>query len=209
MQDDAAVQDGDCWAPPTPIVDALSCLAAKPIRSFHALPIYHKKLTRSGRLASKYKMLRDLDASFSGQSFDTFFFADGVIRDSELLAAEAFGADGALFVTTGTTTSNQIALHAMFKAEDKVLVERHSHQSLHFTLDLVKADVVHLFAAWSCAASERAIWSLEDLLAKVQAADDAGRAFDLIVLSGSSYDGMAIDVPATVRAVRREIGPRR
>jgi arginine/lysine/ornithine decarboxylase len=143
----------------------------------------------------------EFDATITGSAFDSFFFADGPIHESERLTAQTFGADGALYVTTGTTASNQIALRALTNHGARVLIDRHCHQSIHFSLELINAQVSHLFAAWTCPETHRSIWSLTDLLEKVRAADAAGCPFDLIVLNGSTYDGMVIDVPAVIEAV--------
>ncbi|MBO0664559.1 hypothetical protein LQ948_18485 [Jiella sp. MQZ9-1] len=190
----------------TPIADALSLIAERPILSFHALPIFQGASLKKSVFAPKFDRLfgrrfYNCDATITGPAFDSLFFADGAILEGEKLAARAFSADGALFVTVGTTASNQIAVTALTRRGDKVLMDKTAHQSMHFALDAIGASVTHLTPAWKCPSSHRSIWSLDDLIGKVLRAEAEGAPFDLVILNRSSYDGIALDIPAVIEEI--------
>src|SRR6478736_10535524 len=52
------------------------------------------------------------------------------------MAARAFGADHAFFVTNGTSTSNKMAVQALVAPGDIVIVDRNCHKSHHYGLVL-------------------------------------------------------------------------
>ncbi|MBE6838926.1 MAG: aminotransferase class V-fold PLP-dependent enzyme [Ruminococcus sp.] len=52
-----------------------------------------------------------------------------VIRDAEILAAEAFGAEQAFFIVNGTTASVQAMIMSVCKAGDKIIMPRNVHRS--------------------------------------------------------------------------------
>jgi len=52
-----------------------------------------------------------------------------VIREAEILAAEAFGADSAFFMTGGTTSAVQAMIMSVCKAGDSIIIPRNVHKS--------------------------------------------------------------------------------
>lgn len=52
-----------------------------------------------------------------------------VIRDAEMLAAEAFGAKSAFFIVNGTTAAVQAMIMSVCKAGDKIIMPRNVHKS--------------------------------------------------------------------------------
>ena len=52
-----------------------------------------------------------------------------VIKDAEMLAAEAFGAENAFFIVNGTTAAVQAMVMSVCKAGDKISIPRNVHKS--------------------------------------------------------------------------------
>src|SRR5271169_1037372 len=105
---------------PTPMADALLAGGAWTRCQFQALPLSGGGSLEGSAYRERYDRLLGADylraeALFAGSAFDSFFFPETVIRESERLAADAFGSEGAMFVTCGTTMSNQIALLALIE----------------------------------------------------------------------------------------------
>ncbi len=68
----------------------------------------------------------------------------GVIRDAELLAAEAFGAAQAFFMVGGTTSSVQAMILSTMKKDDKIILPRNVHRSVINALILCGAIPVYI-----------------------------------------------------------------
>lgn len=66
----------------------------------------------------------------------------GVIKEAQMLAADAFGADHTRFLVGGTTAGNLAAILAVCKPKDKLLIARHCHQSVFHGALLAGATVV-------------------------------------------------------------------
>ena len=189
--------------PETPLADALSSLSRKVGSSFHTLPLSGGRSLNQSLFKARYEELfgkncLDSEMTVSGSHFDSFFFGEKVIHEAEQLAAKLFGADGTLFVTTGTTVSNQIALDALHEQGMRTLMDKNCHQSLHFGLHGKNAEVEYLQPSWSCGQSHKKAWSLGDLLAMTLEAQASGRPYDLIILNAHSYDGVVYDIPCVI-----------
>lgn len=191
------------WKPVTPLADAIIKLRNKTNYSFHALPIFGGASVSECNLGMKYReifgeRMCNAEMTVVGKEFDSFFFPETVIKESEQLAAELFGADGTLFVTTGTTTSNQIAIHALCNNNSKVLLDKSCHQSMHFTLNTLGARIDYISHTVSCENSDRSYWDLEELVQMALTAQQQGCPYQLIVLNAQSYDGVIYDIPGII-----------
>ncbi|OIQ89413.1 biodegradative arginine decarboxylase [mine drainage metagenome] len=205
------VKESSC----TPLADALIKLkSAESLTSFHALPLSRSMSITNCELADKYQellgdTLLGTEMTLTGKYFDSFFFANGVIKEAEQLAANLFSADGTLFVTSGTTTSNQIAIHALHQDGGRVLLDRQCHQSMHFTLHSLRAKVDYLIPTNSCEHSGRNHWHLEQLVQKAITAKQNGEPYHLIVLNAQSYDGVIYNIPSVIEyLLKHDIGTR-
>lgn len=187
----------------TPLADALTSISRSVSSSFHALPLSSGRSLHGSGFKKKYDEIfgdeyLKCDMTVTGQNFDSFFFGEAVIHESEKMTASLFGATGSLYVTAGTTMSNQIALDALYDKGMRVLLDKNCHQSMHFGLHRLRADVEYLHASWNCKHSEKSAWSLNQLLAISLEAQQAGRPFDLMILNAHSYDGVVYDIPGVI-----------
>ena len=189
----------------TPVAEALLSMREMTKHSFHALPILKGNSLVNSELADHYETLLGenllaSELSITGHYFDSFFFPKAAILESENLAARAFGADGTLYVTTGTTTSNHIAINALFD-QGPVLIDKNCHQSLHFMFHSLNAKIDYLQPEFQCEKSGRSAWRMDSFLDIVCKAEQAGRPYALIVLTAQSYEGVIYDIPKILRAL--------
>ncbi len=190
----------------TPIANRLMELRKAATVSFHALPLSGGASIQNSFLREKYvglfgeSYLRT-ELTITGKNFDSLFFPESVIKRSEKLAACLYGADQTLFITTGTTTANQIAITALSHSGARALMDKTCHQSLHFSLNALGVDTDYLEPSTICAETGRVFFELDTLLDKTRRADDAGKPYDLVVLNAHSYDGIVYNIPMIIKAL--------
>ena len=125
----------------TPYFNNLKNYARKPMGTFHALPIAR------GKSVFKSHWIRDFgyfygtniflaESSATTGGLDSLLEPTGNIKVAQEKAARAFGAQKLFFGTNGTSTSNKIAVQAIVRPGDIVLVDRNCHKSHHYGLVL-------------------------------------------------------------------------
>src|SRR6516165_5453941 len=123
----------------TPYFDNLQKYAQRPIGTFHALPVAR------GKSIFKSNWIRDMGAFYGANIFlaessattgglDSLLEPTGNIKVAQEKAARAFGCKHLFFGTNGTSTSNKIAVQAIVRPGDIVLVDRNCHKSHHYGL---------------------------------------------------------------------------
>ena len=135
----------------TPFFDNLKKYAQRPIGTFHALPIARgKSVFRSdwirdmGEFYGTNLFLAESSATTGG--LDSLLEPTGNIKKAQEMAARAFGADHAFFVTNGTSTSNKMAVQALLAPGDIVIVDRNCHKSHHYGVVLGGAQPLYVEA---------------------------------------------------------------
>lgn len=177
----------------TPYADALDRHAGAGVASFHALPIgslVHAPDADDSRLAERTRRLfgsyLSAELTLGSPELDSFFRAHRQLARSRKLTAETFGADDTQYVTTGTTGANQVALEALKVHGARVLVDRSVHQSIHYALDRLSADVT--YAPTSPEDTEHGvITTLRQIVAE-------GGTVDVVVVGASAYDGSLVQM---------------
>jgi len=182
----------------TPIADALIRQRQDKFSSFHALPIYYENSICKSKLRKKYRILYGRqffgsEMTISKPRFDSFFFPTGAIYRAQQLAAKAFSADRTLFSTCGTSISNAIAIDALCSSGSKVLVDRTCHQSIPFNLIRCGARITFLEFENSSMDSGRKHFDVSLFFKELELSIEQNDPFELIVLAGSSYEGVLIN----------------
>ncbi|MDQ1305654.1 MAG: hypothetical protein QG671_1486 [Actinomycetota bacterium] len=189
----------------TPFADALLRLTSTEVASVHALPLSQGHGIAGSRFRQKYLALvgqayLHADVSFSSPVIDSFFKPRGCLAAAQRLAAEAFGADHTFFLTSGTTTSNTVALTAMAPYGRRILVDRTAHQSVHFGVDRSGAEVT--YAGMSPRSPGGFVHGdIEAFVEEFAEAARQDRPYHAVVLNGSSYDGSLLQLPALFDAM--------
>ncbi|MFT9015409.1 MAG: ornithine decarboxylase [Acetobacter sp.] len=135
----------------TPFFDNLKRYAQRPIATFHALPIARGKsvftsnwISDMGEFYGPNLFLAESSATTGG--LDSLLEPTGNIKDAQDMAARAFGADHAFFVTNGTSTSNKMVLQALLAPGDIVILDRNCHKSHHYGCVLAGAQPYYVEA---------------------------------------------------------------
>jgi arginine decarboxylase len=135
----------------TPFFDNLKKYAQRPIGTFHALPIARGKsvfnsdwIRDMGEFYGANLFLAESSATTGG--LDSLLEPTGNIKKAQEMAARAFGADRAFFVTNGTSTSNKMAVQALLAPGDIVIVDRNCHKSHHYGVVLGGAQPLYVEA---------------------------------------------------------------
>ena len=135
----------------TPHFDNLKRYAARPIATFHALPIAR------GKSIMKSNWIRDM-GEFYGQNLflaetsattgglDSMLEPTGTIKVAQEKFARAVGADHVFFVTNGTSTSNKMVYQAVTAPGDIVIADRNCHKSHHYGMVLSGAQPLYVEA---------------------------------------------------------------
>jgi arginine decarboxylase len=135
----------------TPFFDNLKRYAARPIATFHALPIAR------GKSIMKSNWIRDM-GEFYGQNLflaessattgglDSMLEPTGNIKVAQEKFARAIGADHVFFVTNGTSTSNKMVYQAVTAPGDIVIADRNCHKSHHYGMVLSGAQPLYVEA---------------------------------------------------------------
>ncbi len=135
----------------TPHFDNLKRYAARPISTFHALPIAR------GKSIMKSNWIRDMgefyglnlflaETSATTGGLDSMLEPTGTIKVAQEKFARAVGADHVFFVTNGTSTSNKMVYQAVTKPGDIVIVDRNCHKSHHYGMVLSGAQPLYVEA---------------------------------------------------------------
>jgi arginine decarboxylase len=125
----------------TPYFDNLKKYARRPVGTFHALPVARGKsvfnshwIRDFGHFYGANIFLAESSATTGG--LDSLLEPTGNIKVAQDKAARAFGCKKLFFGTNGTSTSNKIAVQALVRPGDIVLVDRNCHKSHHYGLVL-------------------------------------------------------------------------
>ena len=136
-----AILEGVAKRYSTPFFDKLKQYSQKPIATFHALPVARGKsifkshwIQDMGEFYGTNLFLAESSATTGG--LDSLLEPTGTIKEAQEMAARAFGADRAFFVTNGTSTSNKMVLQALLAPGDIVIVDRNCHKSHHYGMVL-------------------------------------------------------------------------
>ncbi|MFL6718347.1 MAG: decarboxylase [Burkholderiaceae bacterium] len=189
----------------TPYFDNLKKYAARPIGTFHALPIAR------GKSIFKSNWIRDMGEFYGANLFlaessattgglDSLLEPTGNIKRAQDKAARALGGDRTFFVTNGTSTANKIVHQAVLTPGDIVLIDRDCHKSHHYGMVLAGALPLYIDAypltQYSMYGS-LAIRPIKEALLALKAEGKLDRA-KLLVLTNCTFDGHVANVERTM-----------
>ncbi|MDR7869681.1 MAG: aminotransferase class I/II-fold pyridoxal phosphate-dependent enzyme [Tissierellaceae bacterium] len=123
----------------TPVLDALIKLMEEDHVSFH-FPGHKNKNT----LIEWGKYIPYIDTTET-EGMDNLLEPRGIIKESQELAAKAFGAKATYYAVNGSTGSNYIAMATITKPGDKVLVQRNCHKSIYNGMILNRLNPIYLY----------------------------------------------------------------
>ncbi len=185
----------------TPFFEALRTYSQRPTGVFHALPISQGKSIVNSHWIRDMVGFYGLDIFLAETSattggLDSLLEPIGPLRESQQLASETFGSRQTYFVTNGTSTANKIVSQALLAPGDIVLVDRNCHQSHHYGLMLVGAEVTYLDAYPLNEYSMYGAVPLREIKSKLLVLRAAGKLdrVKLLMLTNCTFDGIVYDV---------------
>ena len=205
MEIHLAILDGIKDRYETPFFDNLQKYAARPIGTFHALPLAR------GKSIFKSNWIRDMgefygtnlflaESSATTGGLDSLLEPTGNIKVAQDKAARAYGGDRSFFVTNGTSTSNKIIHQALLVPGDIVLIDRDCHKSHHYGIVLAGAQPLYIDAfpltQYSMYGS-LAIRPIKQALLQLKAEGKLDRA-KMLVLTNCTFDGHIANVERTM-----------
>ncbi len=192
----------------TPFFSALRRYSQKPTGVFHAMPI------SKGKSISKSHWIQDMRSFYGDNIFlaetsattgglDSLLQPHGSMKRAMESAARAFGARQTYFVTNGTSTANKIALQALMKPGDIVLVSHDCHKSHHYSVLLSGALPIYM-DPYPC--SEYSMYGgvpLREIKRHLLELRDAGKLdrVKCMLLTNCTFDGITYDTKRVMREV--------
>ncbi|KAL8274097.1 hypothetical protein Esti_001939 [Eimeria stiedai] len=184
-----------------PFFEALRHYAERPIGVFHALAISRGNSVRRSKwiqfLIDFYgTALFKAESSATCGGLDSLLDPHGSLLEAQTLAARAFDASYAFFVTNGTSTSNKIVIQALTRPNDVVLIDRDCHKSHHYALVLSGARPCYLDAYPLHEYSMYGGVTVRAIKRTLLKYRSAGRLNDvrLIVITNCTFDGIVYNV---------------
>ena len=185
----------------TPFFSALKQYSHRPTGVFHALPISQGKSIVNSHWIKDMVGFYGLDVFVAETSatcggLDSLLEPTGPLRESQQLAARAYGSRHTYFVTNGTSTANKIVTQALVAPGDIVLLDRNCHQSHHYGMMLAGANVVYLEAYPLNDYSMYGAVPLREIKSKLLALKRAGKLdrVKMMSLTNCTFDGVVYDV---------------
>lgn len=182
-----------------PFTEKLLVNSEKDIYSFHALPISRGEGIEGSQIEGYYKRLLGSqflsnELTYTDGWIDNPVFPKDVLKESELITSKSFLSNRTLYITSGTTLSNYISIFGLIDKQDRILVDRTCHQSIHFAITKLNMSISYSKIKEEYSHSGRVMTDYVDLIKKCKDAMIEGNPFSLIVLNSSSYEGVQIDV---------------
>src|SRR6201991_3898053 len=185
----------------TPFFSALKQYSHRPTGVFHALPISQGKSIVNSHWIKDMVGFYGLEVFMAETSatcggLDSLLEPTGPLRESQQLAAKAYGSRHTYFVTNGTSTANKIITQAVVAPGDIVLLDRNCHQSHHYGMMMAGANVVYLEAYPLNDYSMYGAVPLREIKSKLLALKRAGKLdrVKMMSLTNCTFDGIVYDV---------------
>ncbi len=177
-----------------PFFSALSNITTRQVSNFHALPIGNPRALKISKFRGLYRELLsnrlNTELTITAPFFDSLAYPNSVLAESQNLAANTFGSDQTLYVTTGSTTSNQIAVAACCSNGERIIVQKGLHQSFHFALVEQRQIPEYVDDIDICRNTGATALDLQRLLKKIKAAEKTDNPFQVVIINSQSYEGV-------------------
>lgn len=177
----------------TPVLDALISLMEEDHISFH-FPGHKNKNT----LIEWGKYIPYIDTTET-EGMDNLLEPRGIIRESQELAAKAFGAKATYYAVNGSTGSNYIAMATITKPGDKVLVQRNCHKSIYNGMILNRLTPIYLYPNYNEGYHVLTGLDPEDIERAIQENPD----IKAVIITSPNYYGVCSDIEEIVRVVHK------
>ncbi len=174
-----------------PVMDALIKLVEEDSVSFH-FPGHKGRLTN----IDWAKLMPMIDTTET-MGMDNLLEPHGIIAESQKEAAKVVGAKYTIYAVNGSTGSNYIALSAVTKRKDKILVQRNCHKSIYNSMILNDLIPVYLYPYYNTKYDLSSGINPED----VETALNEHPDIKAVVLTSPNYYGVCSDIEKIAKIV--------
>jgi arginine decarboxylase len=182
----------------TPLFDAIVRYANENKISFHTPGHKHGQgMPKVFRQFVGDKVFR-LDLSVMSE-VDSLHEPSSVIKEAQILAAKAYGADYSFFLVNGTTGGNQAMILSVCDPGDKIIIPRNAHKSVISAVILAGAEPVYIMPK---------IDEISDLILNLtpEQVDEACRQnpdAKAVLVTNPTYFGLTTDIEAIAEIVHQ------
>lgn len=177
----------------TPILDALKKLKRQNSISFHT-PGHKGRDT----LINWEDYIPYIDTT-EIWGMDNLQDPNGVIKESQQLAAQAFGAKYTLYSINGTTGGIYIGLSTVTNPGDKILIQRNSHKSVYNAALLNRLNIEYIYPNYNERHQVFTGIDPEDIESKLK----NHRDIQVVVITYPNYYGICSDISRIAEVVHR------
>ena len=166
---------------------------AKELVSFHTLPLGNLKSLDVSGFKEKYIDLikSNYEITVTEPFIDSIASRSSVLKDAEYAASKTFCTDSTLFVCSGTTVSNQIAVRSLCNERSRIIAQKGLHQSFHFAINSV--EVLNKTYIEDIEIDEqRGMSSLnvELMIKELKRAENINQGYDVVIVNSQTYEGI-------------------
>ncbi len=169
-------------------------ISEKGIISFHALPIHNIEVLKNSRFYAKYiKLLtkrNSCELTVTSPFLDSLARPSASLSSAQEMTAKVFGADQTLFITGGSTLSNQIAIKACCNKASRILMQRGLHQSFHFSKSAMNYKATYIDDEVIRSDIEASSLNFSLMVKALKKAEDGGDPFTVVVINSQTYEGI-------------------
>lgn len=177
----------------TPILDALKKLRIQNSISFHT-PGHKGRNT----LINWEDYIPYIDIT-EIWGMDNLQDPQGIIKKSQEMAAEAFGAKYTLYSINGTTGGIYISLSAVTNPGDKILIQRNSHKSVYNGALLNRLNIEYIYPNYNKKNQVFTGVAPQDIEAKLKEDKD----IKVVVITYPNYYGICSDITTIAKVVHK------
>lgn len=185
--------------------DALSSITKRQVSNFHALPISNP----NAMFVSKYlgfnkNLLTNKIASqitVTAPFLDSLAHPTAAIAESEKQTAITYKSDQSLYITSGTTCSNHIAIAACCANGEKTLAQKGLHQSIHFSLAEQSNTPDYVEDICVCDQTDATVLDINTMVSMIEAAESTLKPYKVVVINSQSYEGVVHRLEKILKAI--------
>ncbi|MDE9483810.1 hypothetical protein [Xenorhabdus bovienii] len=162
--------------------------------SFHVLPIQNIESLDKSKFKGHYNYLINnfikFEKTITQPFFDSLVCPSKQLKMSMEMAKKVFGTDTTLYVTCGSSLSNQIAVSSLCNKKSKVLAQKGIHQSLHFNLPMITKNITYIEDIEVCRERQVTKLDLNTFITTLKDAENEGKPYDTVIINSQTYEGL-------------------
>ncbi|MDC9594959.1 hypothetical protein [Xenorhabdus sp. IM139775] len=173
--------------------------------SFHVLPIQNIESLDRSKFKEQYHYLLNnfikFEKTITQPFFDSLVCPAKQLKLSMEMAKEVFGTDTTLYVTCGSSLSNQIAVSSLCNKKTKVLAQKGIHQSLHFYIPMVTKNITYIEDIEVCKERQVTRLDLDSFINALKDEENKGEPYDTVIINSQTYEGLITKIDEVLECI--------